>query len=342
MKIDGRRMEVENMSSTTNIVTQHLIQTVRKQLQQYHVVVWFDPEKQYPQAAQAENFPGVHTYFYDPEQGFMALRRELEVVWGTVDPPQLLIYVPIAEADSHHALVEYTTAGVTLQPGQQPVERNTRLAMVARQALNGILPANKLVKVLSEVENGMISLAELDEVASRHKEIHIGALSLIFKTENTEEICLQFLTSDQYDTDIKTKDASATLINLLKDEIELQLSGDTDLIAIRRCLARHLLLAEFMDNLGKSIPTTLSSIKVPKTQTTRETILRLVREWRLRNDFNASYLEAAQSIEADLSLEKHSWTLETLKHVETFAGIQNWLKLLKTGRMVSGPIKSPP
>jgi hypothetical protein len=109
------------------------------------------------------------------------------------------------------------------------------------------------------------------------------------------------------------------------------------LIAIRRCLARHLLLAEFMDNLGKSIPTTLSSIKVPKTQTTRETILRLVREWRLRNDFNASYLEAAQSIEADLSLEKHSWTLETLKHVETFAGIEEILQLLIEIALIEKP-----
>ena len=191
------------MSNTANLVTQYLIQTIRQQLQEHHIVVWFDPEKQYQALVLAENFPNVQLFSYEPQKGFMALRRSLEQVWGALEPPKLLIYVPMSEELSHHALVEYTTAGVIMQPGQQPAERNTRLALVARQALGGILPANNLSKVITEVENGQLSLSELDEIANRHKDIHIGALAIIFKSENIEDICLQFLSSRNFRKRVK-------------------------------------------------------------------------------------------------------------------------------------------
>jgi len=63
---------------------------------------------------------------------------------------------------------------------------------------------------------GSLSLSELDEIANRHKDIHIGALAIIFKSENIEDICLQFLSSRNFDEDIKAKNAVPTLIALLK------------------------------------------------------------------------------------------------------------------------------
>ncbi len=33
------------MSNTSNLVSQYLIQTIRQQIQEHHIVVWFDPEK---------------------------------------------------------------------------------------------------------------------------------------------------------------------------------------------------------------------------------------------------------------------------------------------------------
>jgi len=333
------------MSNTTNLVTQHLIHTINQQIKQHDIVVWFDPEKQYLSVAHAENFPNVQIFSYDPQQGFMALRRQLEPVWGVIEPPQLLIYVPASEENSYHALVEYTTAGVTMQPGQQPVECNTRLAMVARQALSEILPANNLAKVIVEVENGQLSLAELDEIASRHKEIHIGALALIFKSENIEDICLEFLASKNFDEDIKTKNAVTTLLTLLKNELEIQLSekdtpkeGDFDLDKVRESLARYLLLSEFASHLGKSLPASLSTFKGPKSKAAKETVLRLVREWRLRNDYTASYIETANKIELELGLSKHSWPLELLERGNTFAGIDRILQSLIEKALIGDPV----
>ena len=327
------------MSNTANLVTQYLIQTIRQQLQEHHIVVWFDPEKQYQALVLAENFPNVHLFSYEPQKGFMELRRRLEQVWGTLEPPKLLIYVPMSEELSHHALVEYTTAGVIMQPGQQPAERNTRLALVARQALGGILPANNLSKVVTDVENGQLSLSDLDDIASRHKDIHIGALAIIFKSENIEDICLQFLSSRSFDEDIKAKNAITTLIALLKNELEIQLGDNEDLNKVRESLARYLLFAEFANHLGKLLPASLSTFKGPKSKGAIESVLRLVRQWRLRSDYTASYIEAANKFEPEVSLSKHAWSIEMLDQTDTFAGIEDILQSLVEKALIEKPVQ---
>ena len=327
------------MSNTANLVTQYLIQTLHQQLQEHHIVVWFDPEKQYQALVLADNFPNVQLFSYEPQKGFMELRRRLEQVWGTLEPPKLLIYVPMSEELSHHALVEYTTAGVIMQPGQQPAERNTRLALVARQALGGILPANNLSKVVTDVENGQLSLSDLDDIASRHKDIHIGALAIIFKSENIEDICLQFLSSRSFDEDIKAKNAITTLIALLKNELEIQLGDNEDLNKVRESLARYLLFAEFANHLGKLLPASLSTFKGPKSKGAIESVLRLVRQWRLRSDYTASYIEAANKFEPEVSLSKHAWSIEMLDQTDTFAGIEDILQSLVEKALIEKPVQ---
>jgi len=46
------------------------------------------------------------------------------------EPPRLVVYVPMAQEQTHHALIELEAAGVVMQPSQQPPMRNTRLAVV--------------------------------------------------------------------------------------------------------------------------------------------------------------------------------------------------------------------
>ena len=52
-----------------------------------------------------------------------------------MQPPRLLVYVPMDQGETDHALAELEAAGVVVQPGQQPPSRNTRLSLVARNAL---------------------------------------------------------------------------------------------------------------------------------------------------------------------------------------------------------------
>ena len=46
------------------------------------------------------------------------------------EPPRLVVYVQMAQEQTHHALIELEAAGVVMQPSQQPPMRNTRLAVV--------------------------------------------------------------------------------------------------------------------------------------------------------------------------------------------------------------------
>ena len=63
------------------------------------------------------------------------------------EPPRLVIYVPMAQEETHHALIELRLRAWSCN-GQQPPSRNTRLAVVARNALKDVLG----VEVATQVE----------------------------------------------------------------------------------------------------------------------------------------------------------------------------------------------
>ncbi len=193
------------------IVANTLISILQEHIDRYKVVVWFDPEKAYATIVEAlegkSPIPYTTLAVYDPGKGFMALRRELEPVWQGEEPPRLLIYVPMASRDTQNALIEYDLAGVQLEPGLHPPERNTRLAVIARRALENLLPAATVEKIVADTEKGQLDLAEIESLAEQGQETLLGALSLIFKTGSAEEIALRFLTDLSIDKEIIAKSA---------------------------------------------------------------------------------------------------------------------------------------
>ena len=61
------------------------------------------------------------------------------------------------QAETDHALIELEAAGVVMQPGQQPPARNTRLSVVARNALKPILGDDQAAEIEKQVEAGKLS-----------------------------------------------------------------------------------------------------------------------------------------------------------------------------------------
>lgn len=319
------------------IVTDVLINKIKAQINAHHIVLWFDPEHHYGKVAESLSIPGTNVINFNPKQGLLSLRRELEPLWSQVEPPQLVVYLPISEKDTHHALIEFIVAGAIMQPGQQPPDRNTRLALIARQALEDILPSTNLDKVVTEVENSQLTLSELDEIAEHFKEVHVGALAIIFKTENTEEITLFFLTNSVFDQDIVTKNARTTMIDLLTNDLEIQLDDNYDLSKIRTALVRYLLFTDFIVSLGKAIPPNLTTVPLPKTRVASDTVLRIVRNWRLRSDLAQDYIQAAQRIEPELGLQNQTWNLKSLEDTETFGEIEVILQKLVEEALIEKP-----
>ncbi len=128
------------------IVTQHLLDLLDKQVQDHGLVVWYDPERAYEEAFRrleqrttdnGQPTTDKRTIRYDGS--FLKLRREIDPLLNDLQPPRLVVYVPMDQASTDHALVELEAAGVVMQPGQQPPNRNTRLSLVARNALRPLL-----------------------------------------------------------------------------------------------------------------------------------------------------------------------------------------------------------
>lgn len=314
------------------IVANTLISILQEYIDHHKVVVWFDPEKAYTNIVETlegkSPIPNTTLAVYDSGKGFMALRRELEPVWQVEEPPRLLIYVPMASRDTQNALIEYILAGVQLEPGLHPPERNTRLAMIARRALENLLPAATVEKIVADTERGQLDLAEIESLAEHGQEILLGALSLIFKTGSAEEIALRFLTDPGIDKEITVKNTGPALANLLNDALGVQLGDGNDLPGLRAGLARHVLVTEFLSSLAGEKPSSLKTIPQPKSKAARQTAVQIVQTWRLRRDLSTSYVQAAQRLEAELGVGSQTWTIGAFISSETFEQTEKSLQTL--------------
>ncbi len=323
------------------LIANTLLDILKEQLDSHHVVVWFDPEEAYGDLVEALagqlSAPATTFARYDPEQGFLALRRSLEPVWGQEEAPRLLVYAPLAESKTHHALAEFITAGVQLEPGAHPPERNTRLAVVARRALEKALPAASVETIVAGVEKGQLNLAEIEALAEKGQEVQMGALSIVFQTSNAEDIALRFLADPAVDTDLAAKAAGSALAGLLGEALDARLGDGSDLAALRAGLARHLLVTEFLGSLSGEIPGALQTIPLPQNKAARQAAAQIVQTWRLRRDLAGSYVQAAQTIEAEFSLEGAAWTVENLRSSETFLRFERALQTLVEKALADQP-----
>ena len=307
-----------------SLVTDTLLYLVRKQVQAHGTVVWYDPEKAYLTLAKSltsEVLAGAALCHYEPEQGFIRMRREVEPLWGqgTV-PPRLVLYVPLAQAATVHALVEFEAGGVVMAPGQHPPECNTALALVARRALAGIRPPAALEQIVAEVESGKWSLAELDREAERGLEVQAGVLKLVFETGNATEIALRFLAEPAIDAKIEEKQALASLARLLSETLGVPFGIEEGTVGLRARLARQILVTDFIQACGEKMPPALSTFAIAERPVARQAAAELAQAWRNRRDAASSYVHWADTIQAEIGVGSLELDLRVLSRSEAFAG----------------------
>src|SRR5256884_5002142 len=201
-----------------------------------------------------------------------------------LEPPRLVIYVPLSQEDTNHALIEIEVAGVVMKPGQQPPARNTRLALLARHALKAVLPEERLTSIEKQVEAGSLSLVDLDKLAEKGAGVTKGVLSLIFGTGDPQEIALKFLSSDQYDGELAQKGGFSELISLLQEAFDIDAAAEESSDGYRTRLARHILSTDFIAGLKREIPASLATVKIAARSAAREACLALAGMWRQRRD----------------------------------------------------------
>jgi hypothetical protein len=186
------------------VVTEYLIQLIAKQIEERGLVVWYDPEQAFAQVATELSLPDTTVARYDGS--FFRLRHEIDHLLDD-QPPRLVVYVPMSHGDTRSARIELEAACVVMRPGQQPPNRNTKLAVVARNALRPILGDDQVAEIEKQVKNGKLSLADLNALADKGKDISTGILSLIFGFANPQDVALAVLHDERHNAEIGKKSA---------------------------------------------------------------------------------------------------------------------------------------
>jgi len=307
------------------IVTEHLISLIAKQVNDNGLVVWYDPDGVYADALAVLDLPDTTLLRYT--DSLLRLRWEIDQkhLLDGEEAPRMVVYVPMAQDQSHHALIELEAAGVIMQPGQQPPARNTRLAVVARNALKGVLGEDTAAHVEKQTEAGKLTLADLDALADKGGEISKGLIALIFGTGNPQEVALSFLDNDHLDESITKKDAKGELVELLRRDFDFDTPDGAELDDLRQRLARHVLMTDLISGLGKTVPSSLSSVLVASTPATDAACIGLARGWRLRRDRRGSYVAAALRVEQEFNITALTFEPEVMGSIETFPAIERAL-----------------
>src|SRR4051794_16739745 len=202
------------------VVTESLKALIARQVADHRPVVWYDPRRAYAAGAGALATPDATVARYD--DSFLQLRHEIAPLLNGLQPPPLVVYVPMDQGGTDHALIELEAAGVVMQPGQQPPVRNTRLSLVARNALRSLRGEAEAAEIEKQFEAGKLSLADLDAIGERKDS---GVLSLIFGSGNPQEVALAFLASDRQDAEVQKRAAADDIIGLLRSTFEADLAA---------------------------------------------------------------------------------------------------------------------
>lgn len=322
-KTNAREGDDKEMS--LGIVTEHLISLIAKQVSDNGLVVWYDPDGVYTDAVAALDPPNTTVLRYT--DSFLRLRWEIDQkhLMNGEEAPRLVVYVPMAQGQTNHALIELEAAGVIMQPGQQPPARNTRMAVVARNALKGVLGDETAAHVERQTEAGKLTLADLDALADKGGEISKGVIALIFGTGNPQEVALYFLDNDRLDESITKKDARGELVELLRRDFGIDAHDGAELDDLRQRLARHVLMTDLISGLGEAVPSKLASVPVASTTAGTAACTALARTWRLRRDRRESYVAAARRVEQEINLATLTFEPKAIVNVETFPAIERAL-----------------
>ena len=103
-------------------------------------------------------------------------------------------------------------------PVSGPAQRNTRLSIIARNALKGVLGEGIASDVEKQVEAGKLTLADVNALAGKGDEISSGVVSLIFGSGNPQTVALSFLGGDRFDREIEEKSGQRRTLTAVRSE----------------------------------------------------------------------------------------------------------------------------
>ena len=295
---------------------------VTRQLDEAHVVVWYDPDRFYQGLVSTLELVDTHIASYDGS--FLALRHSFDSLLDRDEAPRLLVYVPMDKDDSHNALVEAESCGTVLAPGAPSAPRNMRPSVVVRTALKDWFSEEELANLVKSVAAGEATFDEVDGLAGTGSPDAL--ITLLYGAVDTGAIALDFLISTARDADITHKGALEPVARRFSSVFGFVAGGVAGTDELRSSFARFVLCTDLAAGAGGSLPSPLRSLVVARDPEQRAACVRLAAAWRDRADAAESYDAATSSIAKELHLRKARWTQAQLVGVVTFAETEELLQ----------------
>ncbi|MGH7493123.1 MAG: PglZ domain-containing protein [bacterium] len=307
-------------------ISNYLISLISKQVDNHGLVLWFDPEGYYTKVASDLTIPNSTVARY--EGSFFALRHQIEPLLQGLEPPRLVVYVPLDPDQCHNALIEVEAAGVVMKPRLLSLGQNTRLSVVARHALKQTKQWTEedAEQVGKDIDAGKYqSLDEIEQIVVRRGEA-TGILQLIFGTGDPVEVALKFLSEASLDNRIQDKQAFPELTRLMNAKFGASAVSDDTVERYRMRLARHLLATDLTATLTGELPAQLSAVPRATTLETVEACVHLTQIWRNRRDLQQSYAHHAERVAKELNLAAIEFKPDQITKAEAFLEIESALQ----------------
>ena len=316
-----------------------IVQGIEKLISEYirdrGLVLWFDPERNYEGIARGLNAGQERVLLFDGS--FYKLRLEAEPLLRDLDPPKLLVYLPVAWEQAREPLAEMLALGVDLRPGVSG-NRNTRLAVVARKALKGRIAETRLADLDRQIEQGGLTLAELEDLAAGSGGGPLStALTVHFGTAVVDEAALEFLARPERDTELAARKGMADWAQALGAQYGLGVDTEVSPAPLRALLARQALTCELLESLGSDVPESLRSVVSTTDPLVARRAAELAKQWRNRRDVAATYPAVAAEVAKSLHLDSIDFSDAALERVETFLSLEKRLLRRVAARVVAEP-----
>ncbi len=279
-------------------VSDHLISLLAREVKRHAVLVWYDPGGSFGQFAQSAQVEHAHIVRFT--DSYYRLRHEMEEAYAAFDRdsvatlPGLILYVSRAPLQPEMDVLRGPScAGGTFEMS---------LAAVAREALKERLTTARLDALLGDER---LTLDDLDRLGSGPGN-DPSVVGLVFGTGSVAEVAVRYLGDPTWRDLARALDerkGRKDLAALFSTGLGLPAMPKASHDALRRALARHVLLAAFRAGLShEEHPVALAAFPQPAAPEQVAACSAIAAGMRDRASMRAAYVRWATEAQEEVGL----------------------------------------
>lgn len=297
---------------------EYLAKTLEKKVNAHGIVVWVDEHQEYGHEVVRSLCP-ADAHFVAWDGSWFALRREIEPLAASAEPPRLVIYQG-ARTPAEDPLAEVRYAGT---------EWKIRLSTLIREVLKGELSPERVAELARQAS----TLVEVEAALTAGDIVEVR-LPAALGSADPIQLALRIL-ADPSDEILEGQGLWEDARLFLQRAFGGEPRGSGD--ALRNAVFRHLILVELEEELGAShVSPSLQPRPADRDQ--RRRVRNLLVQWRRDLDRLRTYRDLAVQAEADLGLKEVLVWDDRLAELDTVPALEDGalnrvLQLLRDGRV---------